>query len=143
MYRYTSEIETTRWSAYATAPNAPKTNTSGSHAGPFEATSFRRRDSHGNLLCRSSNLEASILELGDALGESFKEDFRHHPFVFVIEKMAVKDGHAFDHRVGEVHDDVDGTAGRNIHGVQPQRVGVRPVVFGVGQEMDLMDVHGV
>jgi hypothetical protein len=51
----------------------------------------------------------------DALGHSFKENLRHHPFVFVIEEMAVKDGHAPDYGVGEVHDDVDGTFVRDIH----------------------------
>jgi len=37
--------------------------------------------------------------------------------VFVIEKMAVKDGHAPDDGLGEIHNDVDGTAERNIYGV--------------------------
>ena len=87
--------------------------------------------------------QASTLGRQDALDQSFKENFRHHPFVFVIEKMAVKDGHALNHGVGEVHDDVDGTAVWNIHGVQPQWVGDRLIVFGVRQEMDLMDVHGM
>src|SRR4029077_19008861 len=49
-------METTRWSAYATAPMAPKTNTSGSHAGPLEATSFRRSDGNGTLSRKSRNL---------------------------------------------------------------------------------------
>src|SRR6266852_2815163 len=56
MYRYTSEIETTRWSAYATALRAPKTNTSGSHACPFKATSFRKSDSNRTLSRKSRNL---------------------------------------------------------------------------------------
>src|SRR5712664_3406751 len=35
---------------------APKTNTSGSHAGPLEATSFRRSDCNGALSRKSPNL---------------------------------------------------------------------------------------
>src|SRR6266849_11006444 len=88
-------------------------------------------------------LRASILERQDGLGHSFKENLRHHPFVFVIEKMAVKDRHASDYGVGEIHNDVDRTAVWNIHGVQPQRIGNWSVVLGVSQEMHLMDVHGM
>src|ERR1700686_4166932 len=61
----------------------------------------------------------------------------------MIQKMAVKDGHALNHGVGEVHNDVDRTTVWNVHGVQPQRVGNGLIVFGVRQEMDLMDVHGM
>src|SRR5271156_7183924 len=72
---------------------------------------------------------------------SFKKNLRHHPFIFVIEKMTVKHGHAADHRVGEIHDDVHGAAGRNIYGVQPQWRGNRLVIFSGRQEMHLMDVN--
>src|SRR6266853_1330291 len=116
MYRYTSEIETTRWSAYATAPMAPKTSTSGSHVGPLEATSFRRRDSKGTL-SRRSLTSASLESRTARWTRSFKENLRHHPLVFVIEEVAVKHGHASDYGIGEVHNDVDGTAVWNIHGV--------------------------
>src|SRR6266851_9451519 len=51
-----SEIDTTRWSAYATALMAPKTNARGSHAGPFKATSFRRRDSNRTCSRKSRSL---------------------------------------------------------------------------------------
>jgi hypothetical protein len=47
--------------------------------------------------------QASILGRHDVLGHSFKENSRHHPFVFMIDGMAVKDGHASDYGVGEVH----------------------------------------
>ena len=60
---------------------------------------------------------AAILGRRDVIGRSFEENLCHHSLVFVIEEMAVKDGHAPDHGIGEVHDDVDGTAVRNIHGV--------------------------
>src|SRR5207249_4949553 len=75
------------------------------------------------------------------IGHSFEENLCHHPFVFVIEKMAMKNGHASDYGVGEVHNDVDRAAVRNIHSVQPHWFGNWPAVFGVRQEMDLMDVH--
>src|SRR6266702_2010905 len=55
--------------------------------------------------------------------------------------MTVKDGHAPDHWIREIHNDVDGATIRNIHCVHPQWVGDRLIVFGVWKEMDLMDVH--
>src|SRR6266700_4853562 len=65
---------------------------------------------------RATRRESS-LESEAALVHSFKENLCHHPFVFMIKKMAVKDGHAPDHGIGEVHNDVDGTAVWDIHGV--------------------------
>ena len=47
--------------------------------------------------------QAPILGRQDVLGHSFKENLRHHPLVFVIEEMAVKEGHASDYGVGEVY----------------------------------------
>src|SRR6266849_9253795 len=85
--------------------------------------------------------QTSILGLKDVVGHSFKKNLCHHSLIFMIEKMAVKDGHAPDYGVGEVHDDVDGAADWNIHRVQPHWIGNRLIVFGVGQEMDLMDMH--
>src|SRR5277367_1063963 len=55
--------------------------------------------------------------------------------------MAVKDGHTPDDGVGEIHDDVDGAAIRNIDRVQPHGIDDWPVVFGVREKMDLMYVH--
>ena len=49
----------------------------------------------------------SIFQRRGALGYSFKKDFRHHSFVFVVEQMAVKYGQAFDDWISEIHDDVD------------------------------------
>src|SRR5882672_3303136 len=79
----------------------------------------------------------------DVLDHSLEENLRHHALVFVIEEMAVKDGHAPDDGIGEVHNHVDGTAVWNIHGVQPQGVGNWFIVFCIRQEMDLMDVYGM
>ena len=90
-----------------------------------------------SLRAGRANWRVSVLELRDGPAHSFEENLRHHPFVFVIEKMAVKDGHALDHRIGEIHDHVNRAAVGDIHGVQPQWVCNRLVVFGVGQEMDL------
>ena len=55
----------------------------------------------------------------------------------------MKDRHASDYRVGEVHDDIDGAAVRDVDGVQPQRVGDWLIVFCVRQEMNLMDMYGM
>ena len=60
---------------------------------------------------------AAILGRRDVSDRSFEENLRHHALVFVIKEMAVKDGHAPDDGVGEIHNDVDGTAVRNIYGV--------------------------
>jgi hypothetical protein len=38
---------------------------------------------------------------------SFEQNLGHHALVFVIEKMAMKDGHTLNHGVGKIHDDVD------------------------------------
>ncbi len=103
----------------------------------------RRKDSNANLLRRTHDLPGIDSRTAGSTASSFKENSRHHSFVFVIEKMAMKDGHALDHGVGEVHDDVDGTAVRNIHGIQPQWVADRQAIFGVGQEMNLMYMHGM
>src|SRR5437879_4066000 len=55
--------------------------------------------------------------------------------------MAVKYRHALDDGVGKVQDDIHGAAMRDIHGIQPRRMGKRDVIFGVGQEMHLMYVE--
>ena len=86
---------------------------------------------------------AAVLGHRDVPGDSFEENLCHHSLVFVIEKMAVKDGQAPDYRVGEVHNEVDGAAIRNIDGVQPHWIGDGLIVFGIVQEMDLMDMHGM
>src|SRR5260370_28347101 len=75
--------------------------------------------------------------------KSFKENFRHHAFVFVIEKMAVEERHASDDGIGEVHNDVDGSPGWHVYGVQPHGMLWEHSIFGISQEMHLMDMHGV
>ncbi len=55
----------------------------------------------------------------------------------------MKDGHALDHWIGEIHDGVDEATVGNIHRVQPESVGNAIAVFGVRQEIHLMDVHDV
>src|SRR5882762_2811782 len=91
---------------------------------PVESMSARVQPHHsgGQTRMKSSreqfaSANAAILGRRDVLGHSFEENLCHHSLVFVIEKMAMKDGHAPDYGIGEIHDDVDGTAVRNIHGV--------------------------
>src|SRR6202008_918814 len=74
---------------------------------------------------------AAVLGRRDVPSHSLEENLRHHSLIFVIEEVAVKDRHAPDYRVGEVHNDVDGAAIRNVDGVQPHWIGNRLVVFGV------------
>src|SRR5258706_9528129 len=70
-----------------------------------------------------------------------EQDLGHHAFILVIQQMAVKYRHAPDDRVGKVEDDVNGTAIRNIHGIQPGRMRERYAVFRIGQEMNLVYVE--
>src|SRR5271167_1639873 len=55
--------------------------------------------------------------------------------------MAMENGHALDHRVGEIHNNVDSAGVRDIHGVQPYRISDRLIVFSKRKKMDLMNVH--
>lgn len=74
---------------------------------------------------------------------SLEEDFGHHAFVFVVEEVAVEQGHAFDYGIGEVHDYVDRSAGGNVDRVHPNGVIETHAVLGVDEEVGLVDVHGV
>jgi hypothetical protein len=75
--------------------------------------------------------QASMLGRQDVTKHSFEKNHSHHPFVFVVEEMAVEDGHAPDYWVGEVHDDIDGAAIRNVDSVQLHWIGNRLIVFGL------------
>src|SRR5260370_21888771 len=57
--------------------------------------------------------------------------------------MTVKNRHAFDDGIGEVHDDVDVSLEWHVYGVQPYGVLEAHSIFGISQEMRLMDMHGV
>src|SRR5258707_9667073 len=91
---------------------------------PAAALHPRRSEEHTSELQSRQYLvyrllleKKKILGRRDVSDRSFEENLCHHSLVFVIEKMAVKDGHAPDDGVGEIHNDVDGTPVRNIHGV--------------------------
>jgi hypothetical protein len=53
----------------------------------------------------------------------------------------VKHGHTLDGGIGEVQDDINGAAVRNIHGIQPLRLGEGDAVFCLGQEVDLVNME--
>ena len=53
----------------------------------------------------------------------------------------MKNRHTLDDRIGEVQDDVNGAAVRNIHRIQPLRVRERDAVFCIGQEVNLVYVE--
>jgi hypothetical protein len=40
-------------------------------------------------------------------GESFENDFGHHPFVLVLQEVTVEYGDAANDRVCEVHDEIE------------------------------------
>ena len=83
----------------------------------FQPNDFGRATAMKSFRENRATANAAILGRRDVSDRSFEENLCHHSLVFVIEKMAVKDGHAPDDGLGEIHNDVDGTAVRNIYGV--------------------------
>lgn len=51
--------------------------------------------------------------------------------------MTMEYRHAFDDRVGEVQNDINGAAIWNIHGIKPRSIRERNAILRVGQEVDL------
>jgi hypothetical protein len=92
-------------------------------------------------LSKSSDSRAPLLG-AEALCSS-KQDLRHHPFTFVLDKVAVKERHAPDDGVGEVHHEIHGAAYRNINAVDDNGVGPPveqlPLAFAV--RMGVVPVH--
>src|SRR5690349_23360566 len=48
-----------------------------------------------------------------------KKDLRHHAFVLMAQQMTVKEGHAANDRIGEIHDQVHRAFGRHVYSVEP------------------------
>ena len=69
-----------------------------------------------------------------------KKDLRHHPFVLMAQQMTVKEGHAANDWIGEIHDQVHRAFGRHVYRVEPFRLRFWLIVCGVEQEMDLVNV---
>src|SRR5260370_38143843 len=57
--------------------------------------------------------------------------------------MEKKKGLAFENGVGKINKNIERTAVRDIHGVQPDRFGDWFIVFSIRKKMDLMNVHGM
>src|SRR5665213_2232732 len=55
----------------------------------------------------------------------------------------MKDRHAFDHGVCEIHNYIYRAANRHVHGVQPEEVIYWAAICAVSQKMNLMNMHGV
>src|SRR2546426_8447460 len=72
---------------------------------------------------------------------SLEQDLGHHPLVLVIQQMTMKYRNALDDGVGEVQNDINGAAIRNIHRIQPHRMRGRDAVFCIDQEVDLVNVE--
>src|SRR3984957_7099788 len=90
---------------------------------------FPALDEIANSFIRGDN--SSLLE----------ENFGHHAFVLVTEQVAVEERHPFDDRVGEVHDEVDGSVVvRNIDGVEPLGRAGSAAIFLIRKEVNLMDM---
>ena len=67
--------------------------------------------------------ESPCLRGGLMARSLLQQDLGHHPFVLVIQQMAMKYRHTLNDRVGEIQDDVHVPGIRNIHGVQPRWIG--------------------
>src|SRR5712692_11612235 len=55
--------------------------------------------------------------------------------------MAVKQRHAADDRIGEVHDDVNRAADRHVNGVEPTRIREWAIILQDKKKMNLVNVH--
>lgn len=85
---------------------------------------------------RSWDSTALISSRGNLLAISLLEqDLRHHSLVLVVQQMTMKQRHAFDRWVGEVQNNVNGAAGRNIHGIEPCGRVDRRAILCIGQKM--------
>jgi hypothetical protein len=72
-----------------------------------------------------------------------EENLRHHALFLMVQEMAVEHRHPANHRVREVHDDVDRTTDRNADGVEPMWIGDRAVVLHEREKVRLVYVHGM
>ena len=70
-----------------------------------------------------------------------EKNLRHHAFVLMAQQMTVKEGHAANDWIGEIHDQVHRAFGRHIYRVEPFRLRFWLIVCGVEQEMDLVNVE--
>src|SRR6266849_1570830 len=73
----------------------------------------------------------------------FQQYLRHHAFVFMVEKMAMKDRHAANRGIGEIDNHVDRSDIRNAGGINPFRIWQSDPIDCVHQKMHLMEMHGV
>src|SRR5579864_1105455 len=97
---------------------------------------------------RVTSLMVVLIPLGSIGNESTppnpllpEQDLGHHPFVLVIQQMAMKYRHTPDDWIGKVQDDIHGAPIRNIHSVQPHWIGQRRTILRVSQEVNLVDVE--
>ena len=67
------------------------------------------------------------------------QNLGHHPLVLVVQEMTMEDGHIFDDGISEVQNRVSGTATRDVHRVQPCRMGEARRFLGMlGKEPGVM-----
>src|SRR6476646_5820014 len=72
-----------------------------------------------------------------------EEYFRHHSLIFMTQEMTVKERHAANDGISEIHHEIDRTAIGDIHGIHPYWSFHRFVIDGIWQEVDLMNVKRV
>jgi hypothetical protein len=58
----------------------------------------------------------------------------------MAQQMTVKEGHAANDWIGEIHDQVHRAFGRHVYRVEPFRLRFWLIVCGIEQEMDLVNV---
>ncbi len=68
---------------------------------------------------------------------------RHHALVFMAQQMTVKERHAPDDRVREVHHQIDASFDWNVHCIQPLWMREGSPIHGISEKVNLVDVKGV
>src|SRR5260370_30407075 len=61
----------------------------------------------------------------------------------MVKKVAMKHGHAADHRICEIHYHVNRTTIKNVRGINPLRVRQFYSILCVNQKVYLMKMHGL
>src|SRR5258708_12463839 len=107
------------------------------------AAATRRRSRHRAKTTHHATRVLSLSKARRSEPPSLEQNLGHHSLVLVIEEVAMEHRHAANHRICEVHDDVDRAANRYVDGVQPLLVRQRAAVLEIGEEMDLMNLHRV
>jgi len=87
----------------------------------------------------SSSVNSSSVNSKDQF--LFEQDLGHHSLVLVVQQMTMKYRHSLDDWLRQIQDHINGAANGNIYGIQPDLISEWDVIFGVGKEVDLVNVE--